>query len=239
MALHNLAKGVEDPALRAKADADLRDRLQADPDLQHLLPGARRRQRRARHRRRSPRSPATRSSPRDGVERPIDVLVVATGFYTTELPIAEHITGRDGRTLADTWREGGMAAYKGTTVPGFPNLFMIVGPNTGLGPLQHGVHDRVAGGLPPRRGPHHGPAPVRRRRADGRTRPATWNDALQRRMKAHRVEHRRLRELVPRRARPQHHAVAAHHRRVPRRCWPASTWRRTTSQAPYPEHPPP
>jgi cyclohexanone monooxygenase len=69
----------------------------------------------------------------DGVERPVDVLVVATGFYTTELPITEHITGRAGHTLADQWRESGMAAYKGTTVPGFPNLFFIVGPNTGLG----------------------------------------------------------------------------------------------------------
>lgn len=69
----------------------------------------------------------------DGVERPIDVLVVATGFFTTELPIAEKIRGRSGASLADTWREDGMAAYKGTTVRGFPNLFMIVGPNTGLG----------------------------------------------------------------------------------------------------------
>ena len=69
----------------------------------------------------------------DGTERPIDVLIVATGFYTTELPITEHITGREGHTLAAQWRESGMAAYKGTTVPGFPNLFFIVGPNTGLG----------------------------------------------------------------------------------------------------------
>ena len=69
----------------------------------------------------------------DGVEREIDVLVVATGFYTTELPITEHVTGRTGRTLAARWQETGMAAYKGTTVPEFPNLFLIVGPNTGLG----------------------------------------------------------------------------------------------------------
>lgn len=69
----------------------------------------------------------------DGVERPIDVLVVATGFYVTEPPIAQHITGREGRTLADVWDEGGMAAYKGTTVHGFPNLFQLVGPNTALG----------------------------------------------------------------------------------------------------------
>ena len=69
----------------------------------------------------------------DGVERPIDVLVVATGFHTTDLPIAEQIRGREGRSLAETWRESGMAGYKGTTVHGFPNLFFIVGPNTGLG----------------------------------------------------------------------------------------------------------
>jgi cyclohexanone monooxygenase len=69
----------------------------------------------------------------DGAEREADVLVVATGFYTTELPITEHIAGRGGRTLADRWRESGMAAYKGTTIPDFPNLFMLVGPNTGQG----------------------------------------------------------------------------------------------------------
>ncbi|HEX5089215.1 MAG TPA: NAD(P)/FAD-dependent oxidoreductase [Nocardioides sp.] len=69
----------------------------------------------------------------DGTEREIDVLVVATGFWTTELPITEHLTGRTGRTLAERWRESGMAAYKGTTVPEFPNLFMVVGPNTGQG----------------------------------------------------------------------------------------------------------
>ncbi len=69
----------------------------------------------------------------DGVERPIDVLVVATGFYVTDPPIAQHVTGRDGRSLADVWDEAGMSAYKGTTVNGFPNYFQIVGPNTALG----------------------------------------------------------------------------------------------------------
>ena len=59
--------------------------------------------------------------------------VAGAGFHTTEQPIAEHITGQDGRTLAQTWQAEGMAAYKGTTIHGFPNLFQIVGPNTGLG----------------------------------------------------------------------------------------------------------
>jgi cyclohexanone monooxygenase len=69
----------------------------------------------------------------DGVEHPADVIVVATGFYTTELPIAERIVGRSGRSLAQEWAAGGMSAYKGTTVHGFPNLFMLTGPNTGQG----------------------------------------------------------------------------------------------------------
>lgn len=69
----------------------------------------------------------------DGTVHEVDALIVATGFYTTEQPIAEHVKGRDGRTLADAWREDGMNAYKGTTITGFPNLFQLVGPNTGLG----------------------------------------------------------------------------------------------------------
>src|SRR3954465_8876429 len=69
----------------------------------------------------------------DGVEHPVDVIVVATGFWTTELPIAERIVGRSGRSLAEEWAGTGMAAYKGTTVHGFPNLFMMTGPNTGQG----------------------------------------------------------------------------------------------------------
>ncbi|HSV39883.1 MAG TPA: 4-hydroxyacetophenone monooxygenase, partial [Nocardioidaceae bacterium] len=69
----------------------------------------------------------------DGVEREIDVLIVATGFHTTDLPIAHHVVGRDGRTLGQQFKTEGMSAYKGTTVHNFPNLFQIVGPNTGLG----------------------------------------------------------------------------------------------------------
>jgi cation diffusion facilitator CzcD-associated flavoprotein CzcO len=68
-----------------------------------------------------------------GAEREVDVLVVATGVHVTDLPIAHHVTGARGRRLSDRFAETGQAAYKGTTVPEFPNLFFIVGPNTGLG----------------------------------------------------------------------------------------------------------
>ncbi|HEY4440301.1 MAG TPA: NAD(P)/FAD-dependent oxidoreductase [Candidatus Elarobacter sp.] len=68
----------------------------------------------------------------DGTLHPADVIVYATGFEATKQLSGVRITGRDGMALADAWRDG-MAAYLGTSVAGFPNLFMIVGPNTGLG----------------------------------------------------------------------------------------------------------
>ena len=69
----------------------------------------------------------------DGTEREIDVLIVATGFFVTDNPTARLVVGRDGASLADHWDEHGMSAYKGVTVPGFPNMFYLLGPNTGLG----------------------------------------------------------------------------------------------------------
>jgi cation diffusion facilitator CzcD-associated flavoprotein CzcO len=69
---------------------------------------------------------------RDGVERPTDVLVLATGFHVTDLPIAERIAGRGGRTLAQVWADG-MVSNRSITVAGFPNLFLLVGPNVGVG----------------------------------------------------------------------------------------------------------
>jgi cation diffusion facilitator CzcD-associated flavoprotein CzcO len=68
----------------------------------------------------------------DGTEREVDTIIYGTGFYVTDVPIANRISGRDGRTLAQVWG-GSMQAYKGTTVAGYPNLFFLVGPNTGLG----------------------------------------------------------------------------------------------------------
>jgi cation diffusion facilitator CzcD-associated flavoprotein CzcO len=68
----------------------------------------------------------------DGIEREVDTIIFGTGFHVTDVPIADRIGGRDGRTLAEVW-QGSMQAYKGTTVAGYPNLFFLVGPNTGLG----------------------------------------------------------------------------------------------------------
>ncbi|RFF29260.1 flavin-containing monooxygenase [Wenzhouxiangella sediminis] len=68
----------------------------------------------------------------DGKAHPVDVLILATGFRATEPVPKGMITGRGGRDLARQWRTG-PAAYKGTTVHGFPNLFILLGPNTALG----------------------------------------------------------------------------------------------------------
>jgi cation diffusion facilitator CzcD-associated flavoprotein CzcO len=68
----------------------------------------------------------------DGSEREVDTIILATGFHVTDIPIAGLVRGREGRTLADLWN-GSPRAYKGASVAGFPNLFFLVGPNTGLG----------------------------------------------------------------------------------------------------------
>ncbi len=69
---------------------------------------------------------------RDGAEHQVDTIIFGTGFRVTDHPIAQRLHGADGRSLAEHW-EGSMGAYLGSTVAGFPNFFMIAGPNTGLG----------------------------------------------------------------------------------------------------------
>jgi cyclohexanone monooxygenase len=68
----------------------------------------------------------------EGRERPADAIVFGTGFRINDLVPRGLIHGRRGRDLVDTWQHG-PEAYKGTTIAGFPNLFILVGPNTGLG----------------------------------------------------------------------------------------------------------
>jgi cation diffusion facilitator CzcD-associated flavoprotein CzcO len=66
----------------------------------------------------------------DGREHEVDVVVYGTGFHAHGLPIT--VRGAGGRDLADAWH-GGAEAYLGITVSGFPNLFLLYGPNTNLG----------------------------------------------------------------------------------------------------------
>ncbi len=68
----------------------------------------------------------------DGTEREIDTIILGTGFRATDAVGSERIFGRDGTNLHDSW-DGSPQAHLGTTVAGFPNLFLLVGPNLGPG----------------------------------------------------------------------------------------------------------
>lgn len=68
----------------------------------------------------------------DGIEHHADVLIFGTGFRVTELLRGTHIVGRNGIELQEAWQER-VNAYLGVTVSGFPNFFLLLGPNTGLG----------------------------------------------------------------------------------------------------------
>jgi cation diffusion facilitator CzcD-associated flavoprotein CzcO len=69
---------------------------------------------------------------RDGMRREVDTIVLATGFSPTDPPIARRIANGDGQTLSQAWN-GSPQAFLGTTVAGFPNLFLLYGPNLNLG----------------------------------------------------------------------------------------------------------
>ncbi|MFC4586878.1 flavin-containing monooxygenase [Sphaerisporangium corydalis] len=130
-ALGHLRQHVEDPELRAKLtpgypigckriviDSDFYPAL-TRPDVDLVT------------------DPITRIVP-GGVEtaggtvREADTIVYATGFQTTDFLAPVEITGREGRGLHETWKDGA-EAYLGVAVPHFPNLFLLYGPNTNLG----------------------------------------------------------------------------------------------------------
>lgn len=69
---------------------------------------------------------------RSGVERNVDALILGTGFRVTEYLSSIEVVGRDGVELNQEWQRS-LRNYLGITVSGFPNLFLLMGPNTGLG----------------------------------------------------------------------------------------------------------
>jgi len=100
-----------------------------------------------------------------GVEREVDAIILATGFDVEAMGSAVEIRGVGGRLLADDWADG-IEAHRGTLVAGYPNLFFLMGPNTGLGhnsvvfmaeyqieladQAMRAVRDRGAGGIAPK-----------------------------------------------------------------------------------------
>jgi cation diffusion facilitator CzcD-associated flavoprotein CzcO len=68
----------------------------------------------------------------DGREREVDVVIYATGFRVSDYLTPLHIVGSEGRELSSTWRNDG-ESYLGISISGFPNLYLLRGPNTALG----------------------------------------------------------------------------------------------------------
>jgi cation diffusion facilitator CzcD-associated flavoprotein CzcO len=68
----------------------------------------------------------------DGTQYDVDAIILATGFQAADGVVMFDVKGRHGLNLNEAWRNGA-EAYLGTSVSGFPNMFLVVGPNTGLG----------------------------------------------------------------------------------------------------------
>jgi cation diffusion facilitator CzcD-associated flavoprotein CzcO len=117
----------------------------------------------------------------DGSAHEVDAIVLGTGFDTVDLPVARKVTGREGLTLAEVWERDGRSALRATSVAGFPNLFLMVGPNSGLGhnSMVYIIESQAAyvvdavQEMAARRLAAIEPEPAAQRR---------WNDAVQRRM---------------------------------------------------------
>ncbi len=68
----------------------------------------------------------------DGNTWKADAIIYATGFQASKMLLPMTVRGSGGRSIHDVWKPDDATAYLGTTVPGFPNLFLLLGPNTGL-----------------------------------------------------------------------------------------------------------
>ena len=132
IAERNIARSIEDPALRARVTPDWQlgcKRILISNDWYPVL---------ARDHVGVVTDSIAEIRPNaivttDGTVREVDAIVLATGFHVTDSPTYSRIVGKDGRSLAAVWDEQGQQAYKGAAVAGFPNLLFVVGPNCGLG----------------------------------------------------------------------------------------------------------
>ena len=142
----------------------------------------------------------------DGAEREVDTIILGTGFHVTDIPVAQRIHDAGGRSLAEIW-DGSPQAHRGTMVAGFPNLFFLLGPNTGLGHNSVVYMAEVQATYVVRALDHLARPRARDRRADGRG-PAPLERLDPAADEGHGVDGGGLRELVHRPQRPQHHALA-------------------------------
>ncbi|WP_416973869.1 flavin-containing monooxygenase [Streptomyces sp. 4F14] len=132
LAKRNLARSIKDPALRAKLTPDYRIGCKrillssayypalAQPNVDVVASGL-------------AEIRGNTLVAADGSTAEADAIVFSTGFHVTDMPIADRVVGANGRTLAESWEQGGMEALRGASAAGFPNWMTVIGPNTGLG----------------------------------------------------------------------------------------------------------
>lgn len=132
LARRYIAKQIKDPVLRAKVTPDYtigckrvllsNDYYQtlARPNVDVITTGIR-------------EITETGVVTEDGRLHEVDAIIYGTGFKATDMLSGFSITGLKGEDLNQRWKESGAQAYLGTTVAGFPNLYFMMGPNTGLG----------------------------------------------------------------------------------------------------------
>jgi cation diffusion facilitator CzcD-associated flavoprotein CzcO len=135
VALRHLRKQVPDPALRAKLTPHFRlgcKRVLLSNDYYPALAAPNSEVCTGRIVEVTEDAVVTTGADGSRVEHTVDTIIFGTGFRVTDPPVAHRVFAADGRSLITHWSEG-MAALHGLTVAGFPNLFYLTGPNTGLG----------------------------------------------------------------------------------------------------------
>ncbi|GGF95414.1 monooxygenase [Rhodococcoides trifolii] len=128
----NIAKSIDDPALREKLTPDYRIGCKRILGSDTYYPALNREHTQVITdgiEKVTPRGIVAR----DGIEREVDVIVYATGFHVTDGFESVNIAGLDGTQLVPHWQENGIRTHLGITAAGYPNAFFLLGPNTGLG----------------------------------------------------------------------------------------------------------
>jgi len=148
----------------------------------------------------------------DGSTAEVDAIILGTGFHILDMPVADLIRGADGRTLAEHWA-GSPEAYQGTSVTGFPNAFVVLGPSLGTG---HGSAFAVAESQVAMI-----TEAITAARAQGWAKldvspqaQAAYVEEGAGRARRHRLQRRVLPQLLHRRQRPQQLLLAVVHRRA-------------------------
>ncbi len=129
----HIRRQISDPELRRKVTPDYVMGCKRILISNDYYPALDRAECRGRDRRASSGSPDTGIVTADGREIEVDAIIHGTGFKVQDMLSGFEVRGRDGIDLADVWAEQGMQAHRGTALAGFPNLFFLLGPNTGLG----------------------------------------------------------------------------------------------------------